>query len=70
MEDYTKPLDCETYSVLFTDGKFENKMKLRRVPLQGEHFETQEKGIFKITKVIYLPWNKFKEDIRIEGESC
>ena len=63
-----KPKNKKTFTVQFDQGEFHETMELEQVPFQGEHFQNINQTVFKITKVIYLPWNENFPEIRIEGE--
>ena len=68
MSKYKKPIKKATLTVRFSAGGFDQTMELPSVPRVGEHFNDVNQTPWKITKVIYVPWNEFMEDIRIEGE--
>ena len=67
-DEYIKPIKKSTFTVEFIHGDFKQKMELSRVPLQGEYFNNVNQTLFKITKVIYVPWNQYMADVQIEGE--
>lgn len=64
----SKPKNKTTFTVQFDQGELHEMMELERVPYQGEYFQNHNQNVFKITKVIYLPWNENYPEIRIEGE--
>lgn len=68
MENYKKPINKNTLTVRFVAGKFENTMELPSIPREGEYFNDPNQDMWKITKVIYVPFNQFMDDIKIEGE--
>lgn len=61
-QDYTKPKNKTTLTVRFETGEFKYNMELPHAPRTGEIVHDPNQAEFRITKVIYKPFNEFMED--------
>lgn len=62
-----KPINKPSLTVEFEAGDLRQKMELPRPPSVGEFFYDVNLSRYRVTEVIYIPWNENMPDLRVRG---